>query len=135
MLEPALFIEVVEGENGQPGRRCQAYEDLLEHGRLLINLSSSANGPSGSSGGEAPAPPFDLSAAVGGMAFSTDDEPAAAAGGMFFSTDSPAPNDPKLAALSAKLSGGRGGGDSPPRDPALVAMSTKEVEDLLEDLD
>lgn len=137
VLEPALFNEVIEGENEKPGRRCQAYEDLLEHGRLLISFS--ANGPSGSSGGGAPVPPFDLSAAMGGMAFSTDGEPAAAAtrGGMFFSTDSAAPADPKLAALSARLSGGGGGGaaDSPPPAPALVAMSPKEVEDLLEDLD
>ena len=73
MLEPALFIEVVESENRQNYEDCQSYDDLLEHGRLLISLSSSANGPSGSSGGEPPAPPCDLSAAMGGMAVSTDD--------------------------------------------------------------
>ena len=80
------------------------------------------------------------------MAFSTDGE-VAGAGGMFISTDAPTPTDPKLAALSAKLSGG-GGGDGggsvdvheaqPPAAapaPSLVTMSTGEVEDLLEDLD
>ena len=84
VLDPAVFVEVVEQANAQPDKRCQAYEDLLEHGRLLISFSSSSRGGDrgdageASEAGQASALPFDVSTAMSTMAFSTDGEVAGA---------------------------------------------------------